>query len=873
MNEERKFLDLKTNKWYTIYITNFARKAMKKLLVVDGNSILNRAFYGIRILTNNKGLPTNAVYGMVTILTRHIEMVKPDYLAIAFDLKALTFRHKMYDLYKANRHGMPEELAQQLPYAKECVKGLGFHLFEMEGYEADDILGTLSKKAEEEGVEAYVLTGDRDSLQLISDTTHVLLATNKDTIDMGRGEFREKYGIDPEQFVDVKALMGDSSDNIPGVAGIGEKTAFKLISDFGCLDKIYEEYESSSLTASVKNKLSAGKEMAYISKELATICRGAPITADMIDLENHGFDKNILKPLFEELEFGAFIKKFGLDSNDSAEDNKTDVQVEKKNISIENVTFAEAKNFAKDKTVSLYLDQNTCELSDGERVIQFELEAIANIKDILDTSKIICYDCKALYHALDKFGLTYRNAYFDVMLGAYVCDSNRTKFALPELYLAYVGEILSADASRAVAIYEIYKEISARIEKENTHSLMYDMEMPLASVLTDMELAGFKLDVDGTKKYGEALGVMADALAERIYYAAGGEFNINSPKQLGEVLFERLGMPALKKTKTGYSTDAETLSKLAAHYPIVEDILDYRQVTKLKSTYAEGLTKLVDENGRIHTTFNQTGTATGRLSSAEPNLQNIPVKTEMGREFRKFFIPKSEDYVIVDADYSQIELRLLAHISNDDTMISAFTDGADIHTSTAARVFGVDPEQVTIELRKKAKAVNFGILYGMGAFSLSTDLKISVAEASKYIKSYLEGFPEVSAYLENIKKSAREAGYVTTLYNRRRYIPELAVGNKNIQAFGERVAMNSPIQGTAADIIKLAMINVANRLCESGLDARLILQVHDELLLEAHKDCAEEAMKILVEEMENTASLKVPLSVEAHIGNTWFEAK
>ena len=843
---------------------------MKKLLVVDGNSILNRAFYGIRILTNNKGLPTNAVYGMVTILTKHLEALKPDYLAIAFDLKAPTFRHKMYDLYKANRHGMPDELAVQLSYAKECVKGLGFHLFEMEGYEADDILGTLSKKAENEGIAAYVLTGDRDSLQLISDTTHVLLATNKDTLDMGRREFFEKYGINVEQFVDVKALMGDSSDNIPGVAGIGEKTAFKLISDFGSLDKIYEQYEASTLTASVKNKLSAGKEKAYMSRELATICRDVPINIDIDELRNEGFDKKALKSLFEELEFGAFIKRFDLEADDTVEEK---IEAPKKEIEITATTLAEAKKFAKDKKVALWLEDKTCELCDGESVCRAEFSSLSELGGIFENSEIICHDCKMLYKLLDSADVHYRSAYFDIMLGAYVCDSNRTKFAPEELYLAYLGATLTPEASKSAAIYEIYEELVARIEKEGTHSLMFDMEMPLAAVLADMELSGFKLDTDGITKYGEALTLMADALTERIFYAAGGEFNINSPKQLGEVLFERLMLPKSKKTKTGYSTDAETLANLAAHHPIVEDILDYRQVTKLKSTYADGLVKLVDENSRIHTTFNQTGTATGRLSSAEPNLQNIPVKTEMGREFRKFFIPKNEDYCLIDADYSQIELRLLAHISDDDAMISAFTEGADIHTSTAARVFGVDPEHVTIELRKKAKAVNFGILYGMGAFSLSGDLKISVAEASRYIKSYLEGFPEVSAYLENIKKSAREMGYVTTLYNRRRYIPELAVGNKNIQAFGERVAMNSPIQGTAADIIKLAMINVSKRLRESGLDARLILQVHDELLIEAHKSCADEAMKILVEEMENTVSLKVPLSVEAHIGNTWFEAK
>ncbi len=842
---------------------------MKKLLIVDGNSILNRAFYGIRILTNNKGLPTNAVYGMVTILTKHLESLKPDYAAIAFDLKAPTFRHKMYDGYKATRHGMPEELAVQLPYAKSVVKGLGFHLFEKEGYEADDILGTLAARAEGEGVRAYVLTGDRDSLQLISDTTHILLATNKETIEFGRGEFAEKYGITPEQFVDVKALMGDSSDNIPGVAGIGEKTAFKLISEFGSLDKVYESYAESSLTASVKAKLEAGKENAYMSKELATICREVPIDSELEELKNDGYAKGELRTLFEELEFGALIKRFELDVSDRENFEKS----VRKEIKVSEMSFDEALGFSKNKKVSFAECETGYELCDGESVVRFSVDDIADLVRLFEGAEIVCHDAKQLYKRLDGEGYRYRGVYFDVMLGAYVCDSNRTKLALPELYLAYIGESLDENIPTSLAVWELYKTVCARIEADGVHELIFNMEMPLASVLADMEEEGFRLDIGGITKYGEALTMMAEALTERIYYAAGGEFNINSTKQLGEVLFERLMLPKSKKTKTGYSTDAETLEKLAPYHPIIEDILDYRQVTKLKSTYADGLLKLVDENGRVHTTFNQTGTATGRLSSAEPNLQNIPVKTAMGREFRKFFIAKNDDYCIIDADYSQIELRLLAHISNDEAMISAFTDGADIHTSTAARVFGVDPENVTVELRKKAKAVNFGILYGMGAFSLSGDLNISVAEASRYIKSYLEGFPEVSEYLENIKKSARENGFVTTLYNRRRYIPELSVSNKNLQHFGERVAMNSPIQGTAADIIKLAMINVSKRLRESGIDAKLILQVHDELLLEAHKDCAKEAMRILVEEMENTVTLSVPLSVEAHMGKTWFEAK
>jgi len=841
---------------------------MKKLLVVDGNSILNRAFYGIKILTNSKGQPTNAIFGMVSILSKHLDALKPDYTAIAFDLKAPTFRHKMYGGYKANRHGMPEELAAQLSSAKECVKGMGFHIFEKEGYEADDILGTLAEQAAREGIEAYVLTGDRDSLQLISDNTHILLATNKETIGFGRAEFVEKYGVQPEQFVDVKALMGDSSDNIPGVPGIGEKTALKLISEFSSLDELYAGFADSSLTASVKAKLEAGKDSAYMSKELATICREVPLDVNVDELKYEGFHKEELKALFEVLEFSDFIKRFGLDAvTTSAHADIT------RKIDVSEASFEEAISFAMNKKVAFASVGDTYEVCDGKEVLIFKLEDKRELLRLFESTSLVCYDCKELYEVLDREGVRYRDAYFDIVLGAYVCDSNRTKYTLENLYLAYLGSTLDENVSQSVAIWQLYEAISAIIERDGTNELMFGMEMPLAAVLADMEEEGFKLDCRGLESYRDALTLLANELSERIYCAAGGEFNINSTKQLGEVLFERLMLPKSKKTKTGYSTDAETLEKLMPYHPIIEDILDYRQVMKLKSTYADGLLKLVDENSRVHTTFNQAGTATGRLSSAEPNLQNIPVKTEMGREFRKFFVPKNEDYCIIDADYSQIELRLLAHISSDDAMISAFTDGADIHTSTASRVFGVSPDEVTVELRKKAKAVNFGILYGMGEFSLSEDLHISRAEAKRYIESYLAGFPEVSAYLDRIKKSARENGYVKTLFERRRYIPELSASNKNLQHFGERVAMNSPIQGTAADIIKLAMINVSRRLSEKGLDARLILQVHDELLIESHKSCADEVLRLLVYEMENVVPLSVPLSVEAHIGENWFEAK
>lgn len=858
---------------------------MKKILIVDGNSILNRAFYGVRPLTTRDGIPTNAVYGMVTILSKHLSNLSPELCAIAFDLKSPTFRHKLYDGYKANRHGMPDELAAQLPYARECAEFMGFNVLQLEGFEADDILGTLAAEAQAQGADAYILTGDRDSLQLIDDHVHVLLATNKETVEIGRKEFFEKYGVNPEQFVDVKALMGDSSDNIPGVPGIGEKTALKLISDYGTLDSLYEKFEDSDLTASVKNKLRDGKDKAYLSKTLATICREAPVEHNFDSLVNGGIRKKELLNLFEKLEFSGLIKRFSLDEL-SSEAHNNGVKAENTvaaNEGEQAPAKAEKCEISSDgleavisgKTVAIACDDEKISVYDSEKIYSFELckETASVVADALGKAHTVCHDCKKIYKILSSYGVSYEGAYFDVMLAAYVIDPSRTKYGIDELYLSYCGHVLSEDTDISVAVYQIYLAERDKIVSDGLEKLLDDIEMPLAGVLADMEIRGFKVDTAGISEYGKALAYASDALAERIYCYAGGEFNINSPKQLGEVLFEKLCLPKPKKTKTGYSTDAETLGKLSKYHPVIEDILEYRQLTKLKSTYADGLCRVADADGIIHTSFNQTGTATGRLSSAEPNLQNIPIKTELGREFRKFFIPSSPDRVIIDADYSQIELRLLAHVSGDEEMIRAFAEGRDIHTSTAATVFGVSPENVTPELRKKAKAVNFGIVYGIGEYSLSEDLGISRVQAKEYIDSYLAGFPKVGEYLSGVKEAAKRDGYVTTLFGRRRYIPELSAKNKNLQHFGERVAMNSPIQGTAADIIKIAMINVRNRLRESGLDAYLILQVHDELILDSAPECADSALGILVHEMENAAQLSVPLSVEAHIGKTWFEAK
>ena len=849
---------------------------MKKLLVIDGNSILNRAFYGIRLLTNKNGLYTNAVYGMANIIERQIESLKPDYCVVAFDLKAPTFRHKTYDGYKANRKGMPEELAVQLPYAKKCMSYMGCKVLSVEGYEADDILGTLASMAASVGIEAYILTGDRDSLQLISDNIKVLLVKTKETLCFDRVLFRETYGVDPEQFVDVKALMGDTSDNIPGVAGIGEKTALKLIAEFGSLDAMYAGLDEAKMSASAKEKLANGKESAYLSQMLARIDCNAPVGVSLDDCAYSGFMKKELYSLFVELEFLALIKRFGLES--AVDEIGSDEQGEASHarsfinaLAIEK-SPAEIANAFKDKEISVYLNElDRLVFFDGEA--RFFCPISAESLEIFELSRVSCYDAKGLYKRFILMGLCAPKIYLDVMLAAYVLDSTEGSFSLERLAFSQLGETLSEETALDVTIFRLSEIYEKKVANEKCESLLFDIEMPLALVLAEMELAGFCVDVEGIKSYGLELAARADELKERIYGFAGEEFNISSPKQLGEVLFERMMLPVIKKNKTGYSTDADVLKKLMPYHPIIEDILDYRQMTKLKSTYADGLPKAADENGRIHSVFNQTGTATGRLSSAEPNLQNIPVRTAEGREFRKYFIPQDENYVIIDADYSQIELRILAHIANDEAMINAFLSGVDIHTATASRVFSIPTDEVTAEQRKRAKAVNFGILYGMGEYSLSEDLGISMVQAKKYIASYLEGFPSVKEYLDNIKKAAKKDGYVTTFFGRKRRIAELASSNKNLQHFGERVAMNSPIQGTAADIIKIAMVNTSRALKDAKIDARIILQVHDELIVEAHRDCADEAYRILTDCMENVIKLSVPLDVEAHMGSSWFEAK
>ena len=863
---------------------------MKKLLIIDGNSILNRAFYGVRPLTNSKGLQTNALFGMLGMLTKQISNIKPDYAAIAYDLPEPTFRHKMYSGYKAGRKKMPEELFAQLPYSKKMSEALGLTVLELSGYEADDILGTVSKMAEKEGVESYIMTGDRDSLQLIGDRTFVLLASNSDTVKFDRVKFREKYGIDPENFVDVKALMGDSSDNIPGVPGIGEKTALKLISDYKNLSAVYENLENASLGNSTKQKMRDGKEGAFLSYKLALIDRDVPVGFTLDDLITEGINKGKLYTLLTELEFSAQIKRLGLSSEDVKNIKEEANSVTEKNSNVSDdleaflnnilsapqieITYGDLSKIA-GRSVGFDYSETQAAFATEKEVLVCNYDEKKVFAKFLIENKIslIMYDCKKFCTDFALLGLEVC-CEDDTMLAAYVINPSQSSYSKETLSDIYLHKTLSESvADRAKTNFALNKIFAKRLSDQNQYSLYKNIELPLAEVLSDMERTGFALDTRALKEFLSVLSETEKDYVSGIYMLAGTEFNINSPKQLGTVLFETLKLPAGKKTGRGYSTSAEILEKLRSVHPVVSEILEYRAVTKLRSTYAEGLLKAADASGRVHTSFNQTVTVTGRLSSTEPNLQNIPVRTELGREMRRFFIATNENYILIDADYSQIELRILAHIANDENMIKAFNSGEDIHLVTASQVFGVPLEKVTPSMRKKAKAVNFGIVYGIGEFSLAGDLGVSRKEAGEYIKNYFAEYPGIKSYLSVAVETAKQLGYVETIFGRRRYIPELASPKATVRAFGERVAMNSPIQGSSADIIKLAMINVSRALKKEGLDARLILQVHDELIVESHKTCADRASQILKYEMENVVKLSVPLTVDLNTGSSWYECK
>ena len=841
---------------------------MKKILVIDGNSIINRAFYGIRILTTKGGKYTNAIYGAVNMISKQLEAIKPDYCAVAFDVKHPTFRHEMYDGYKAGRHPTPPELLSQFADAKECLSLMGIKVLELPGWEADDIQGTIAKMAHtEKDTESYILSGDRDLLQLIDDKVTVLLATNSDTLTMKRDEFYAKYAVEPELFVDMKALMGDSSDNIPGVAGVGEKTAQGLIQNFGRLEDIYENIDDKRITKGVREKLLRDEKNAYLSRDLARIDVHAPIEITLEDIAYKGFDKGGLYKKFSELELNSFITKFKLEPE--MEELLSDAELEE----MPSFTKAERSDVEAigSKRIGVEIKDGATYISTDSANLVFEGE-LGEIASCFEGKELMCYDAKALWHTLDRAGADRRKITFiDLMMYEYVLNPGSGNAGLPSLLSMFVGKTIAKDSISTPFMAELENVLLAKIREDGLEKILFDVELPLISVLAGTEKNGFKINPDAILEFGDALGELAESLASRIYMQAGEFFNINSPKQLGTVLYEKMGLSGSKKKgKTGYSTDAQTLEEMRGESPIIDDILEYRHVTKLKSTYTTALTDAADESGRIHTDFKQALTATGRLSSAEPNLQNIPIRTKLGREMRRFFIAE-EGYSLVDADYSQIELRLLAHVSDDYTMKEAFLSGDDIHKKTAAAVFGIPEEYVTGEMRKRAKAVNFGIVYGISGFSLSKDIGTTVSEATKYIKNYLMNYPCIDAYLEEVVKDAEKNGYTTTIMGRRRYIPELKSPKAPLKAFGKRVAMNAPIQGSAADIMKVAMINVDRALREAGLDARIVMQVHDELIVEVKDSELEMCKRLVKEEMERAVELSIPLTVDVTSGKNWLE--
>ncbi len=844
-----------------------------KLLAIDGNSIVNRAFYGIKILTTKDGLYTNALFGFTNILLGLIESEKPDAVAVAFDIKAPTFRHQKFTDYKAGRKPMPEELKLQMPILKELLKALGIAIVEKEGYEADDIIGTLSALCEKSGNTCIIATGDRDAFQLVSDKTKLLLPTTRmgktEILTYTPAEIKEKYGVKPSGMIEIKALQGDSSDNIPGVAGIGEKGAMQLISEFGSIDYIYENLDSLDIKDSLKLKLQNGKESAYLSRELGTICRTAPISENLEDYLIKKRDDVALAKLLTKLEFHKFLSKFGL----------SPITEEEKE---------EAERFvlvSEEELLGLIEKEKKCNILffvEKEKFVvgvDNKFAVISSIKDLLENAEIekSVYNSKIIYkYCLDK-SIDVKGVVFDSILAAYLINPLSNSYEIERLATVYnvpTPEIETEDLDVSLAAIHsvLCKKLEEDIVKSNQSELLSGIELPLARVLAKMENVGFLVDPEHIKQYGDELAVRIKSLEESVWEKAGEKFNLNSPKQLGVILFEKLRLPCSKKTKSGYSTSADVLEELKDSYEIVAELLEYRSLTKLKSTYCDALVSLADQNNRIHSTLNQTETRTGRISSSEPNLQNIPVRTEEGRVIRKFFKAK-DGFVLCDADYSQIELRVLAHIAEDAAMIDAFVSDIDIHTLTASEVFSMPVEMVTPLMRRRAKAVNFGIVYGIGAFSLAKDIGVSRKEADEYIKSYLRTYPQVAEYMERVVQKAREDGFVSTIFNRRRDLPELRNSNKMLQAFGERVARNMPIQGTAADIIKLAMIRVDERLEKEVPEAKLIMQVHDELIIEAPLEKAEAVCEILETEMENAVKLKLPLSVDAHFGKTWYDAK
>ena len=889
---------------------------MSKILGIDGNSIMNRAFYGIMgrsIMRTSTGIFTNALYGFLSILNKTIEDYKPDYICVAFDLKAPTFRHQKYEEYKGTRKPMPDELRMQMPLIKDVLNAMNIKILELEGYEADDILGTISLIGEKDN-EVLLLTGDRDYLQLVSDKVTVRIPTTK----QGQTEYtdytpevvKEKYNIDPIQFIEIKGLMGDTSDNIPGIPGVGEKTAFSLIEKYHDVDNIYSLLESGNDVDGIKGKLrekiETNKELAYLSKDLGTIFREVPLGISLDDLKKQEVKNDELYNLFIKLQFKNYIEKYNLTqpSNYSTETGEIEdspyVDKEYKEETYTKDAFS--KELKKAKASTFYYDGHSLAIILEDKVYFLYNATSEDLKLYFksDISKV-SYDIKQTYIELNKYGIIPNNMDFDIKIASYILNPSKNKFSLDDIVLEELGILIEQskkkepeqmsflgtsnsddnkentkeEKERAINyvkyIDSCKEKLEEKLKKEEEYNLFKDIEMPFRIVLARMQIAGVLVDKNTLEEYQKDLSVKVKTLNDEIMEMAGEEFNVNSPKQLGHILFEVLHIYAPKKTKSGYSTDAETLEKIREDHPIVEKILEYRTLAKLKSTYADGLLPLIKEDGRIHASFNQTVTATGRISCSDPNLQNIPIRTEIGREFRKVFVaPKGHKFI--DADYSQIELRVLAHVSNDKTMIKGFIDGQDVHSITASQVFEVPLENVTKQMRSEAKAVNFGIVYGISDFGLGANIGISRAKARIYIEKYFEKYPGIHNFMKMAVEECRVKGYSETLWGRRRYVPEINAKNFNVRQGAERIAMNTPIQGSAADIIKIAMVNVQKKLDEENLKTRLVLQVHDELVLEAPDDEVEKAKEVLVNEMQNVAKLKVPLIAEAKVGDNWYEA-
>lgn len=881
---------------------------MNKLLLIDGNSIINRAFYGImgsKMLMTEDGTYTNAVYGFLSILFKELEDIKPEYLVVAFDLKAPTHRHKMYDKYKANRHGMPEELAMQMPILKETLKAMNVCIIEKEGYEADDILGTLAKWGQKEKLEVTVLTGDRDSFQLIDKNIKVRIPRTKmgktETEDYTVEKIEEEYGLEPLDLIEVKGLMGDTSDNIPGVPGVGEKTALNLIKQYKSIDEVYNHIDEQK--GKLKEKLSENKDLAYLSRTLGTIDINAPIEKDLNVFQVEEWNKPEVLEIFKKLKFNRFIDRFALQDNVNGEpldDSQINTEIEHEKI-VDKTKLAELKQeIQENKAMYYYLTEEKFIIYSPKTNKCFSVENVQDFKDIFEDKNILkcSYKQKEEFIILWDKGIEAKNLMFDIAIAGYILNSNINKYTIEYLANEYINfdiaEYLSntekTEAEQitlfdnaeepkedktyiyAYTIYKLYNVLTQKMEEAGSIDLFNKIEMPLTEVLASMQYEGIYIDKQELLDFGKELQEKIDILTQEIYELTGEEFNINSTKQLGEILFEKLKLTAKKKTKTGYSTDVDVLEKIKYEHPVIEKILEYRQLQKLNSTYVEGLIPYIDETGRIHSKFHQTVTTTGRISSTDPNLQNIPTRMELGRKLRKVFKPE-QGCIFVDADYSQIELRVLAHISEDKNMIEAFCNNEDIHAQAASKVFNIPLEEVTKEERTKAKAVNFGIVYGISEFGLGEQLGVPRKKAKEYIEQYLDKYNGIKEFMTNIVEETKEKGYVETLYHRRRYVPELKSNNYMVRQFGGRVAMNTPIQGTAADIMKIAMINVYNKLKENNLKSKLIVQVHDEILVETLESEKEQVKQIVKEEMENVIKLKVPLLAEVEEGYNWYEAK